>query len=203
MVTPFFTTNGTMLLLPLPHLAPPPHSLTWLLLPTPSGFAGTPGYLAPEVIGKEPYSKPVDLWGCGVVLYILLAGYPPFWDEDQGKLFDQIRKARYDVRDWGPARAGGWWDWGLDMLGLVGLGTSTCWGWWDWGPAHAGAGGTGDQHMLGLVGLGTSTCWGWWNCGLDMVGLVGLGTSTCWGWWDWGLAHTGAGIQHTHLSTRW
>ena len=156
---------------PLPHVAPPPHSLMWLLLPTPSGFAGTPGYLAPEVIGKEPYSKPVDLWGCGVVLYILLAGYPPFWDEDQGKLFDQIRKARYDVRDWGPARAGGWWDWGLDMLGLV--------------------------------GLGTSTCWGWWNCGLDMLGLVGLGTSTCWGWWDWGLAHTGAGIQHTHLSTRW
>ncbi|VFV31739.1 kiaa0968 protein [Lynx pardinus] len=48
------------------------------------GFAGTPGYLSPEVLRKDPYGKPVDLWACGVILYILLVGYPPFWDEDQG-----------------------------------------------------------------------------------------------------------------------
>jgi len=30
-----------------------------------SGFAGTPGYLSPEVLKKEPYGRPVDLWACG------------------------------------------------------------------------------------------------------------------------------------------
>ena len=36
------------------------------------GFAGTPGYLSPEVLKKIPYGRPVDLWACGVILYILL-----------------------------------------------------------------------------------------------------------------------------------
>lgn len=62
------------------------------------GFAGTPGYLSPEVLKKEPYGKPVDIWACGVILYILLVGYPPFWDEDQHRLYLQIKSGTYDVR---------------------------------------------------------------------------------------------------------
>ncbi|XP_031812317.1 calcium/calmodulin-dependent protein kinase type II subunit gamma isoform X16 [Sarcophilus harrisii] len=60
------------------------------------GFAGTPGYLSPEVLRKDPYGKPVDIWACGVILYILLVGYPPFWDEDQHKLYQQIKAGAYD-----------------------------------------------------------------------------------------------------------
>ncbi|KAL6490430.1 hypothetical protein MHYP_G00007750 [Metynnis hypsauchen] len=60
------------------------------------GFAGTPGYLSPEVLRKEPYGKPVDMWACGVILYILLVGYPPFWDEDQHRLYQQIKAGAYD-----------------------------------------------------------------------------------------------------------
>ncbi|KAL7726796.1 hypothetical protein ACLKA6_001507 [Drosophila palustris] len=60
------------------------------------GFAGTPGYLSPEVLKKEPYGKSVDIWACGVILYILLVGYPPFWDEDQHRLYSQIKAGAYD-----------------------------------------------------------------------------------------------------------
>ncbi|XP_071057461.1 calcium/calmodulin-dependent protein kinase type II alpha chain isoform X7 [Onthophagus taurus] len=60
------------------------------------GFAGTPGYLSPEVLKKEPYGKPVDIWACGVILYILLVGYPPFWDEDQHRLYAQIKAGAYE-----------------------------------------------------------------------------------------------------------
>ncbi|XP_064640816.1 calcium/calmodulin-dependent protein kinase type II delta chain-like isoform X13 [Lineus longissimus] len=60
------------------------------------GFAGTPGYLSPEVLKKDPYGKPVDIWACGVILYILLVGYPPFWDEDQHRLYAQIKQGAYE-----------------------------------------------------------------------------------------------------------
>ncbi|PAA70243.1 hypothetical protein BOX15_Mlig005291g1 [Macrostomum lignano] len=60
------------------------------------GFAGTPGYLSPEVLRKDAYGKPVDVWACGVILYILLVGYPPFWDEDQSRLYAQIKAGAFD-----------------------------------------------------------------------------------------------------------
>ena len=63
-----------------------------------AGFAGTPGYLSPEVLRKEPYSYAVDIWACGVVLYILLVGYPPFWDDDQRRMFELIKRGKYEVR---------------------------------------------------------------------------------------------------------
>ena len=52
--------------------------------------------MSPEVIRKEPYGKPVDIWACGVILYILLVGYPPFWSDDQQVMFGQI-KVRFDL----------------------------------------------------------------------------------------------------------
>ena len=49
------------------------------------------------MLKREPYGQAVDVWACGVIMYILLVGYPPFWDEDQKKLYAQIKLARYDV----------------------------------------------------------------------------------------------------------
>jgi len=56
---------------------------------------GTPGYVAPEIISGRPYGKEVDMWSLGVITYILLCGYPPFYDENQSRLFRLIKKAKY------------------------------------------------------------------------------------------------------------
>jgi calcium/calmodulin-dependent protein kinase (CaM kinase) II len=66
------------------------------------GFAGTPGYLAPEIIDRQPYDFAVDVWSVGVVLYILLCGYPPFWADNQRELYEQIRAGAYSFpsQDW-------------------------------------------------------------------------------------------------------
>jgi calcium/calmodulin-dependent protein kinase I len=65
-----------------------------------SGFmstaCGTPGYVAPEVLESKPYTEKVDCWSVGVILYILLCGFPPFYDENNAKLFAQIKAAAYD-----------------------------------------------------------------------------------------------------------
>jgi len=56
---------------------------------------GTPGYIAPEILKNKPYGKPCDMWSFGVILYILLGGYPPFHDDNQRVLFRKICKADY------------------------------------------------------------------------------------------------------------
>ena len=42
---------------------------------------GTPNYVAPEILAKRPYGVEVDIWSVGVIAYILLGGYPPFYSE--------------------------------------------------------------------------------------------------------------------------
>ena len=65
---------------------------------------GTPGYVAPEVLQNKGYSSgAVDLWSAGVILYILLCGFPPFYEEELPALFDQILKGRCVRRRKGPA----------------------------------------------------------------------------------------------------
>eukprot|EP01116_Phalansterium_solitarium_P005805 TRINITY_DN178_c0_g1_i2.p1 TRINITY_DN178_c0_g1~~TRINITY_DN178_c0_g1_i2.p1 ORF type:complete len:259 (-),score=68.20 TRINITY_DN178_c0_g1_i2:443-1219(-) len=56
---------------------------------------GTPGYVAPEVLKCIGYDKAVDLWSVGVILYILLCGFPPFYDENTSVLFEQIMLGKY------------------------------------------------------------------------------------------------------------
>jgi len=60
---------------------------------------GTPGYVAPEVLMCESYDKSVDMWGIGIITYILLAGYPPFYAENDTALFEKIMNAEYDFED--------------------------------------------------------------------------------------------------------
>jgi len=61
---------------------------------------GTPDYAAPEVLtGEHAYDKSVDLWSVGVVTYVLLCGYPPFYANSQTLLFEKIIHAEYDFPD--------------------------------------------------------------------------------------------------------
>jgi serine/threonine protein kinase len=57
---------------------------------------GTPGYMAPDILTGTPYGKAVDMWSFGVILYILLGGYPPFHDENQRTLFRKIMKGSFE-----------------------------------------------------------------------------------------------------------
>ena len=60
---------------------------------------GTPGYVAPEIIKSLWYQTEVDVWSMGVICYVLLCGYPPFYDEDQRKLFKKIKEGRYHFHE--------------------------------------------------------------------------------------------------------
>jgi len=51
---------------------------------------GTPSYMAPEVLTGKGYNNAVDFWSLGVILYVLLCGYPPFYEETNEKLFKKI-----------------------------------------------------------------------------------------------------------------
>lgn len=57
--------------------------------------------LAPEVLAQKPYGKAVDVWSIGVISYILLCGYPPFYDENDANLFAQILKGFVVIYNFG------------------------------------------------------------------------------------------------------
>lgn len=63
---------------------------------------GTPTYVSPQVLKNHPHDERVDLWSIGVVVYVLLVGYPPFIDEDQNELFRKIRNGewKFEPGDW-------------------------------------------------------------------------------------------------------
>lgn len=74
--------------------------------PTHAGLVsrcGTPAYVSPEFVNCNPYGKPVDIWACGVILYILLGGYQPFQGTERHLLFRKIRAGDYEFHNehWG------------------------------------------------------------------------------------------------------
>uniref|UniRef100_A0A7S3L7C7 non-specific serine/threonine protein kinase n=1 Tax=Amphora coffeiformis TaxID=265554 RepID=A0A7S3L7C7_9STRA len=64
---------------------------------------GTPGYVAPEILEGVPYDTQSDMWSLGVIVYILLGGYPPFIEQNQRELFRKIRKGQFEFHEeyWG------------------------------------------------------------------------------------------------------
>ncbi|KAL6179281.1 hypothetical protein ACLB2K_050797 [Fragaria x ananassa] len=67
---------------------------------------GTPNYVAPEVLSHKGYDGAVaDVWSCGVILYVLMAGYLPFDELDLTTLYSKIEKAQFSCPSWFPMGA--------------------------------------------------------------------------------------------------
>eukprot|EP00928_Gymnodinium_smaydae_P095469 TRINITY_DN8222_c0_g1_i1.p1 TRINITY_DN8222_c0_g1~~TRINITY_DN8222_c0_g1_i1.p1 ORF type:complete len:399 (+),score=133.59 TRINITY_DN8222_c0_g1_i1:92-1198(+) len=64
--------------------------------------AGTPYYVAPEVLSGKGYDEKCDVWSCGVICYILMSGYPPFYGDDDKKILKMVRAGDVDFPspDW-------------------------------------------------------------------------------------------------------
>ena len=57
---------------------------------------GTPGYIAPEVLHMKGYGKECDVWSLGVIIYILLCGFPPFYADNDAQLYEKIKKGEFE-----------------------------------------------------------------------------------------------------------
>lgn len=66
---------------------------------TMTAMIGTPGYVAPEVIKRERYGPPVDMWACGVVLYVMLSGRMPFFGRDDIQCLRRTAAGEYGFPD--------------------------------------------------------------------------------------------------------
>jgi serine/threonine protein kinase len=63
------------------------------------GLNGTVGYMAPELIDENRTSPACDVWGAGVVLFVMLVGYPPFWGESDEEILERTRRGRLHMFD--------------------------------------------------------------------------------------------------------
>lgn len=61
-----------------------------------SKLIGTTYYIAPEILKKELYNEKVDIWSLGVILYIMLCGYPPFYGNKDQEIFAKICKGKFE-----------------------------------------------------------------------------------------------------------
>ena len=62
-------------------------------------ICGTPTYMSPEIVQRLPYGTKSDMWSVGIILYILLGGYPPFIEDDQSELFRKISKSEFEFHE--------------------------------------------------------------------------------------------------------
>ncbi|CAI9118191.1 OLC1v1019725C1 [Oldenlandia corymbosa var. corymbosa] len=58
-----------------------------------SGVVGTPYYIAPEVVSHRDYNEKIDIWSAGVILYMMLAGFPPFHGQSAKDIFEAVLRA--------------------------------------------------------------------------------------------------------------